>query len=222
MPSIKIKVKPSHVRAAEELEAIEQPADSPTALAEALEAEEKPVEEITPEVETVSDSESDSESETEEETVTVEHTEIAEASAKLDLLRAQYQKQIYEERAKAAAATKKADELEDVLRRITPVPPKAPKTKRAPAVVDFKSNLEFKAQASAAGYTVNGSSTIKQRGGPDTAHKKVQPDEVGTLVETYKNNYKSYLKMMQAKRDIAKSNGTLSLADYTTEWVKIK
>ena len=222
MPSIKIKVaKPSHVRAAEELEAIQQPADSPTALAEALEAEEKPVEEITPEVETVSDSETDSESETEEETVT-EHTEIAEASAKLDLLRAQYQKQIYEERAKAAAATKKADELEDVLRRITPVLPKAPKTKRAPAVVDFKSNLEFKAQAAAAGYTVNGSSTIKQRGGPDTAHKKVQPDEVGTLVETYKNNYKSYLKMMQAKRDIAKSNGTLSLADYTKEWVKIK
>ena len=132
--------------------------------------------------------------------------------------------------AKAAfiAADKRAEELREILRKLSPTAPapavkRAPGVKRAKAETDLDANNAFRAEALAAGYIVKKSSTVNQRGGdPLTAHKNVLPHEVGTPVETHKNDYKMYLKMMQAKRDIAKSGGKRTLASYTKDWKLIK
>ena len=89
------------------------------------------------------------------------------------------------------------------------LPRKHPLKKRERPATDLEANDEFRARALAAGYTVMKSSTTKQRG--PNPHMKPQPDEIGTEIERHKTEYKMYLKMMQAKRDIAKSDGTLKL-----------
>ena len=139
----------------------------------------------------------------------------------LEKMRDDIKKQLDAARAEEAAAKKRGDDLEEILRKLCPTAPKAPAQKRERPATDLEANDEFRARALAAGYTVMKSSTVKQRGG-DNAHKKPQPDEIGTPVEKHKNEYKMYLKMMQAKRDIAKSDGKLKLEDYTKDWKRVR
>ena len=213
---------------AKKQEAIKQPADEPDALARKLAEEEV---EVTAEEEPETEAEEEVEFIKEEPVIKQEHEVITlddepdEGTIEyhlgaLEKMRDDIKKKLDAARAEEAAAKKRGDDLEEILRKLCPAAPKAPAQKRERPATDLEANDEFRAQALAAGYTVMKSSTVKQRG--LNPHKKVSEDEVGTPVEKHKNEYKMYLKMMQAKRDIAKSDGALKLEDYTKDWKRVR
>ena len=213
--------------------AIVQPADVPGALAAALSAEvvemySVPDDDAEEKVYATVEEEED-EDEIYEPVSVAPHGTVEYHLGALNKLREETRLKLAQAEAETAASLKREEELRDILRKLTPTAPAAPAVKRAPGVkrakaeTDLDANNAFRAEALAAGYIVKKSSTVNQRGGdPLTAHKNVLPHEVGTPIETHKNDYKMYLKMMQAKRDIAKSGGKRTLASYTKDWKLIK